>query len=188
MSDRHELRTVRNAKSRLDALASALPRIETDRLVLRGPRLGDWPFLEPIWTSERSRFIGGPMSPGDAWLDFSQCVASWILRGFGWLTVAAISDDEVLGLVGISHEYGDPEPELGWLLTEAAEGNGYALEAARALLPLAQEIFGAGNFVSYIDRRNVRSIRLAEKLGATPDGTSHPLDGNVMVYRHGDVH
>ena len=107
MSDCHELRTVRNAQPRMDALASALPRIATERLILRGPYLGDWPTLMPIWTTERGRFIGGPMSPGDAWLDFSQCVASWILRGFGWLTVSARSDDEVLGLVGISHEYGD---------------------------------------------------------------------------------
>jgi len=176
------------ARPLIDALASAIPVIETERLILLLPRLADWPALEPIWTTGRGRFIGGPMTGQDAWLDFSQCVSSWLLRGFGWLTVTRKSDRAVLGLVGYAQEYGDPEPELGWLLTEAAEGQGYATEAARAMLPLGHDLIGPGRFVSYVDSANRRSRRLAERLGAILDDKPHPLATGCLVYRHHREH
>lgn len=166
------------------ALAALVPRIETERLILRAPRLSDYETLEPIWTGARGAYIGGPMEPADAWLDFNQCVSSWLLRGIGFLTVVLKSDGTVLGLVGFGQEHGDPEIELGWLLTEVAEGHGYATEAAKALLPLGHELFGAGKFVSYIHRDNSASRRLAERLGAVPDAEPHPLYDDGMVYRH----
>lgn len=172
------------AKVAARAYTDPLPRIETDRLVLRAPRLEDWATLEPIWTTERGAYIGGPMSAEDAWLDFCQCVASWALRGIGWLTITQRKDSTVLGLVGVGQEYGDPEPEIGWMLTEEAEGHGYATEAAQAFLPLALKIVGSGKLVSYINRDNTASRRLAEKLGATPDTDPHPLYEDGMVYRH----
>lgn len=166
-------------------LAAPLPRIETERLILRAPAIADWPVLEPIWITERGRFIGGPMNAEDAWLDFNQCVASWLLRGIGWLTITLRGDGSVLGLVGVGQEHGDPEAEIGWMLIEAAEGRGYALEAARALLPLALDVIGAGRLVSYIHRDNAASVRLAEKLGAVCDARPHPLFPEGRVYRHG---
>ena len=174
------------AQPMIDLLASALPRIETARLTLRAPRLSDWPVLEPIWTTDRARFIGGPMSATDAWLDFCQLTAGWLLRGFGALTICRRSDDAVLGLVLLEHEFGDPEPELGWLLTSEAEGQGLATEAASALRAEGLRLFGSGGFVSYIDAANDRSIRIAERLNATPDAKPHPADDDVKVYRHGD--
>ncbi len=168
----------------MPAVAQAIPRIETERLVLRTPMLGDYPVLEPIWTGPRGRYIGGPMTAEDAWLDFNHCVASWLLRGIGWLTVTDKVDGSVLGLVGFGQEHGDPECELGWLLIEAAEGQGYATEAARALLPMGFAHFGAGKFVSYIHRDHHPSRALAERLGAVADADPHPLYPEGMVYRH----
>lgn len=165
-------------------IAAALPVIETDRLILRPPLIADWPVLEPIWTTERGRYIGGPMNGEDAWLDFNQCISSWLLRGYGFLTITNRTDNNVLGLVGLAQEHGDPEPELGWLLTEAAEGMGYATEAARAMLPLAHALIGAGRFVSYIHRDNAASIAIAERLGAVADAEPHPLFADGLVYRH----
>ncbi len=181
------LDVVAAAQPQIDAAAAAIPVIETDRLVLRAPCIEDWPVLEPIWTTGRGRYIGGPMSAGDAWLDFNQLTAGWLPRGYGALTITLRSDQAVLGLVLLEHEFGDPEPELGWLLCEAAEGQGFALEAARALLPMAREVLGPGNFVSYIHRDNIRSIRLAEKLGAVRDAGGHPSFAEALVYRHGGV-
>lgn len=177
------------AAARAEALAAALPRIETERLILRAPALADWPVLEPIWTTDRSRYIDGPYDGESAWLDFTQAVATWLLRGFGPLTITSKTDGAVLGLVVLGFEHGDPEPELGWLLTAGAEGQGYATEAARALLPEALALFGAGGFVSYIDPANHRSSRIAERLGARRDpsaeavfaGTADPC----QVWRHG---
>ncbi|MCG6901939.1 MAG: GNAT family N-acetyltransferase [Rhodobacter sp.] len=165
------------------AIAAALPVLRTQRLTLRAPRLEDWPLLAPIWRTRRSKFIGGPYSTEDAWLDFSQSVASWVLRGIGYWTVTLSADDSVLGLCGLGQEYCDPEPEFGWLFTRAAEGHGYATEATRAI---RDHLFAGGisGFVSYIDAGHARSIAVAERLGAWRDPDAAGADATTFVYRH----
>ncbi len=168
-----------------DVIAAAIPTLKTERLVLRAPQLADWPVLEPIWRTERGRYIGGPFGEEDAWLDFAQAVASWVLRGIGYWTVTAKADGAVLGLVGIGMEMSDPEPELGWLLTEAAEGRGIAFEAAAAVRDYA---FGAGltTCISFIDPANARSRALAERLGARREPAAPGIDPSVLVFRHSE--
>ena len=167
------------------AIAKALPVLETERLVLRAPRVEDWPVLEPIWTEDRAKYIGGPYDGEDAWLDFNGAVASWLLRGTGALTIALKDDDSPIGLVVLGAEHGDPEDELGWLLIESAEGKGYATEAATAMRDWALQTLGGGNFVSYVHDDNAASHNVARKIGATPDPKGHPLYDNCTVYRHG---
>lgn len=170
-----------------NAVAEAIPVLETDRLILRAPRIEDWPALEPIWRTERGAFIGGPFDEEDAWLDFTQAVASWVLRGIGYWTVTRRTDGAVLGLCGLGQEYTDPEPEFGWLVTEAAEGHGYALEAASAI---RDHLFAQGlpTCVSYVDADHGRSRRLAERLGAHRDTRAEaalPVEtAGTLVYRH----
>lgn len=163
-----------------------LPRIETDRLVLRPPRLADWPELKQLWTTERAEFIGGPFDDHEAWLDFNQLCASWLLRGFGpFAIIDRYNEDMVLGLLTLGFEYGDAEPELGWLLLEGAEGQSIAFEAAEAVLPFAEKIFGPGGFVAYVDPENTRGNRLAERLGAARDLLAEEdLDGRTYVWRY----
>lgn len=171
------------AAERAAGIVEAIPVLETERLILRAPRLDDWPVLEPIWTSDRARHMGGPMSPEEAWLDFNQLVASWLLRGFGAFVLEERTTGRALGIATLDHEWGDPEPEIGWLLIEEAEGRGIAREAGRALILHARELIGQGSFVAYMDRAHARSIRVAEALGGVPDAVRHPLDDEVMVYR-----
>lgn len=175
------------AAERADGIAETIPVLETARLRLRTPRLDDWPVLEPIWTTPRGRFIGGPMEPEAAWLDFNQIVASWLLRGYGAFTIEHRETGRVLGIATMDHEWGDPEPELGWLLIEEAEGRGFGTEAARELLAHARELLGAGSFVAYMARDHRRSIRIANALGGRPDAEPHPLDADVLVYRFPDT-
>ena len=176
------MQTPAKGAGQIAALTATVPEITTKRLTLRLPRLSDWPVLEPIWTTDRAVHIGGPMSAEDAWLDFNQCVAGWLLRGHGALTICDKATGAVLGLAVLGHEYGDPDPELGWLLTAEAEGKGYATEAAAALKALGQDIYGDA-LSSYIADGNAASVRVAEKLGGVPAGT-HPLDATVAIYRY----
>jgi RimJ/RimL family protein N-acetyltransferase len=169
-------------------LAALIPVIETERLRLRAPRLSDWSALEPIWTGSRARHIGGPFEAETGWHDFCHATASWLLRGIGFFTVEHRTSEEILGFVGVTHEWGDAELELGWLLTDAAEGHGYATEAAIAARDHAYKTAGLGPLVSYVDRGNRRSVALAKRLGATPDKTavlSGPNDdGETIAFRH----
>ncbi|WP_373635180.1 GNAT family N-acetyltransferase [Yoonia sp. SS1-5] len=169
-----------NGAQQIALLQAAVPVIETARLTLRLPQIDDWAILEPIWTSDRSRHFGGPFTPEDAWLDFNQLVAGWVLRGHGALTICT-KDGAVQGMVLLGHEFGDPDAELGWLLTADAEGHGYASEAAAALLPLCRKIYGA-DFVSYIAEANTASIRIAERLGAIKDAPHPRRSDDVVTY------
>lgn len=169
-----------------EQIAAAVPVIETERLILRAPRMADWPAYEAVFTTERARFMGGPFTPEDAFSDFAQAVSSWLLRGTGAWTITAKGADDALGWLYLWQEWSDPEPEMGWVLVEAAEGRGYAAEAARAVMPLALRLYGPGGFVSYIDDGNAASVRLAEKLGARRDLAAEAAMGEpgLMIYRH----
>ena len=169
-----------------DALGALVPVIETTRLRLRAPTLADYPAYEAVFVSQRSVHIGGPFGAEDAFKDFCQAVAGWMLRGAGAWTITAKGAEAPLGWIYLWHEFGDPEPEFGWLLTAAAEGHGYASEAARAVLPRALEIYGAGGVVSYIDAANHRSARIASDLGARRDPVAEAALGEagLQVYRH----
>ncbi|MFQ1699622.1 GNAT family N-acetyltransferase [Loktanella agnita] len=170
------------AAAQRDNIATAVPEITTERLVLRLPRIADWAVLEPIWTTDRAVHFGGPFTAEAAWLDFNQLVAGWVLRGHGALTICT-HDGAVQGMVLLGHEYGDPDAELGWLLTESAEGHGYATEAARAMLPLCRALYG-DDFVSYIAMANTASIRIAEKLGAVKDAPHPRRAADIVTYRY----
>lgn len=167
------------------AIAAVIPTLETERLILRAPRLSDFEVLEPIWRSDHGKFIGGPMNEEDAWLDFTQAVAGWVLCGIGYWVVT-LKDGAVLGLIGIGAETEDPELEFGWLFTTSAQGNGYATEAAKAVHGYAFQTLGLKTLVSFVDNTNARSIALAARLGATPDPTAVPAryQGQDTAFRH----
>ena len=168
------------------ALAALVPTLTTEGLTLRAPMLSDWETLSPIWRTDRAQYFGGPFNEEDAWLDFAQLVASWIFRGVGWWTVTLTETGKPLGVVGIAAEVGDPEPEMGWLFTQEAEGHGYASEAARAVHGYAFETMGLKTLVSFIDRKNDRSAALARRLGAVEDDSvlSPELAAEDYCFRH----
>lgn len=168
------------------ALGALVPVIETERLRLRAPAMTDYPAYEAVFVSERAMHIGGPFTAEAAYMDFCQAVAGWMLRGAGVWTVTTKVDDAPLGWVYLWQEFGDPEPEIGWIMTEAAEGFGYASEAAIAILPRAIALYGSGGVVSYIDAGNYRSARIAVKLGARrdPDAEAALGEADLHVYRH----
>lgn len=184
MIARHEQATPGPAEDLAAKFNALAPVIQTKRSRLRAPVLSDFPACAEIACSTRGRFVGGPMSREDAWSDFAAMVAGWSLHGHGGF---AIEDPEggVLGFVILGLEPGDHEVELGFALTEAAEGQGYAEEAARAVRNWAAQDLKLTQLVSYIDPANSRSIALAERLGATRDAQAEAaFEDGTHVYRH----
>src|SRR5205823_2815770 len=78
------------------------------------------------------------------------------------------------------------QPELGWALIRAHWGFGYATEAAAAIRDWAYESRSIDLLVSLISPDNVRSQRVAERLGATPTETVTPAHTKqkTVVWRH----
>lgn len=161
-----------------------IPHLETERLILRAPRVEDFETYAAFYASDRSRWEDGPLSRRDAWVEFATAAGAWILRGFGSLSVTERAGGRYLGEVGLYQPAHFPEPEIGWILVAEAEGRGIAFEAALAVRAWAYRTFGLGTLVSYIDHGNVRSIRLAERLGARLDAVALSCAPEAGVWRH----
>jgi RimJ/RimL family protein N-acetyltransferase len=78
------------------------------------------------------------------------------------------------------------QPELGWALIRAHWGHGYATEAVAAIREWAHEFRSIEQIVSLISPDNVRSQRVAERLGAVPTETVIPVDSGrkAVVWKH----
>lgn len=165
---------------------TAIPTLQTERLILRPPVMEDWPEYHALMISDRALYMGGPHSTKAAWGMFCHDVALWALMGHGALMMQDRASGQCLGQVGINHGPLFPEKELGWLVYPQAEGKGYAYEAAAAFRDWAFTVRGLQTLVSYIAPPNVRSIRLAQRLGAVPDETAARQDGDLddLVFRH----
>ncbi len=165
---------------------TVIPTLHTERLILRAPAMEDWPDYHALMISDRALYMGGPHSTKAAWGMFCHDVALWTLEGHGALMMEDRTTGECLGQVGINYGPLFPERELGWLVYPQAEGKGYAYEAAAALRDWAFKTRRLNTLVSYIAPPNLRSIRLAERLGAVPDETAQRQlgDEDDLVFRH----
>ncbi|MFT4959274.1 MAG: RimJ/RimL family protein N-acetyltransferase [Paracoccaceae bacterium] len=168
-----------------------IPTLETERLILRGPKPADFRAIANFFGSDRSRFVGGPKPIGGAWQFLTMMTGHWQMRQFGMWVITENHDDTGLGdtglgLVGFYYPVGWPEREIGWhIWSEETEGKGYAFEAAQAALDHAKTVLNWTTLVSYIAPDNARSIALAERLGATPDTAANlPETGDCACYRH----
>jgi len=168
----------------MSAFSLPIPVIETDRLILRAPREDDFDALAEFMTTDRSRFVGGPLDKPTAWRGFCGSLGHWALRGYGMWMVADQADDTPLGRVGFINHLGWDEPELGWHLFADAEGKGLAAEAARAARAYGARHFDLDGVISYIDPANARSVKLAERLGARFEREGAVLDHPCHVSRH----
>ncbi|MEM9707274.1 MAG: GNAT family N-acetyltransferase [Pseudomonadota bacterium] len=166
------------------AFRALVPVIETERLVLRAPDIGDFPLHAEICTGPRGIGLGGPLTREDAWYDFAQINATWLLRGHGYWTVTERTSGAAIGFVGIGFEPGDREPELGYFFAAEAEGRSLAAEAAGAARDQGFGPLGLVSLVSYIFKTNARSIALARRLGAVEDTPSDWEHVDCLVYRH----
>ena len=162
----------------------AIPMLETDRLILRAPKLADFEHWAAFFASERARYERGIMPRDDAWQVWASDTANWQLRGYGPFGVDDRATGQYLGEVGIYQPDSYPGPELGWFVVPEAEGKGIAAEAARAVMLWARRSFGWDRLVNFIDRRNARSIALGLRLGGAIDteGASEDSDDLVIVH------
>lgn len=173
----------------MTTLSIDIPVLETDRLILREPRLSDLDAMTAFGATDRTRFVGGVMAPWQSWNMLNAAIGHWITRGFGWWMVEDKASGAIAGRVGIGHHIDWPEPELGWVVYDGFEGRGIAYEAALAARNHAQGPMGFAPLISLIAPDNLRSRRLAERLGATVEREDAEVRGTAcMIYRHPQGH
>jgi RimJ/RimL family protein N-acetyltransferase len=162
-----------------------VPPVETARLLLRPWRDDD---LDGYATMCADRLVmahmgdGSTLSRDDAWRQMAMFVGHWQLRGFGMWAVEERETRRFIGRVGLHQPEGWPGLEVGWMLARDTWGRGYATEAGRASLDHAWNVLRADHVISVIAPENSASIRVAERLGESPEGT-YDLNGlEVLLY------
>jgi RimJ/RimL family protein N-acetyltransferase len=169
-----------------------IPRVETERLILRGHTLEDFPSFAAMWADPLvTRYIGGlPLSEEDSWAKFLRVAGHWALQGFGFWAVEEKASGKRIGEAGILNVKReivpsfDGVPELGWGLLPEVHGKGYATEAARAAIAWGEEKFGRVRMVCIIDPQNGPSLRVAERCGFKPVAdTIYKGDPTVLLER-----
>jgi RimJ/RimL family protein N-acetyltransferase len=171
------------------------PLLRTDRLLLRPWREDDLePFAalnaDPSVMEHFARPLDRPES--DAFV--ARIMAHFAREGFGFWAVEAPGVAPLVGLVGLARPafeaHFTPCVEIGWRLAAEHWGQGYATEAATAVLAHAFSPLGLPEVVAFTVPANQRSRRVMERLGMTrspaddfehpglPDG--HPLRPHVL--------
>lgn len=142
--------------------------IETERLLLRPPRIEDFDgYAELVGDEEAARHIGGHVVRAAAWRKFLQQPGAWAVQGFGMFSVLDRVSGQWLGQCGPWKPEGWPGNEVGWSFRRAVWGRGYASEAAIAAMGWAFANLGWQDVIHCIAKENVASQQLARRLGST---------------------
>ena len=162
------------------------PRLETDRLVLRMFVEDDWRALHEHYSdAECTRYtFRRVLTEAGTWRAMASMAGHWQLRGYGPYAVEEKSTQTVLGTIGLWYPIEWPEPEIKWALARRHQGKGYASEAVRAVQRMARQCLPGLALISFIDRENALSIRLALAVGATFEREVDFAGGVFHIYRH----
>ncbi len=150
-------------------------RIETERLTLRRLRMDDLDELVELQSeSEVARFMGAyDRAELVSWLRSDQ--EEWAQRGHGRIGVVERASGRLIGRTGLRYWPRFDETEVGWALSAAARGQGFATEAARACLEWGFHDLDQDYLTAMIQPENKRSRAVAERLGM------HPLRQDVLL-------
>ncbi|AQZ52048.1 GNAT family N-acetyltransferase [Martelella mediterranea] len=168
---------------------------ETERLIIRNWEDRDRDLFHEI-NSDDTVMAFFPMRRTRAESDalFDTIRAMIADTGYGFPAVELKDNGEVIGFTGLNKVYSadikpDGTPEIGWRMTTAHWGKGYATEAARAMIALAFDERGHDQLVSFAVADNHRSTAVMERLGMERDlagDFDHPSipDSHPHLKRH----
>lgn len=143
------------------------PILFTDRLLLRRPAAGDldgWAAFcaDPV----AMEHLGGPVARSIAWRQLCTMAGAWDIVGYGMFSVIERATGKWVGRLGPWQPEGWPGTEVGWGVSSEFSGKGYAHEGAAAAMDYAVDVLGWSTVIHTINPANIRSIRLAERLGS----------------------
>ncbi|MFF8093219.1 GNAT family N-acetyltransferase [Streptomyces sp. NPDC016675] len=150
-----------------------MTELRTERLVLRGWRASDmapWAALnaDPVVRA----YFPGVLTREQSEASAARFQADLDRRGWGWWAVEVAATGEFVGFTGLDPvEDGMPFTgvEAGWRLARPAWGNGYATEAARAVVGFAFEELELAEVLAVTAAGNLRSQAVMRRLGMTRD-------------------
>ena len=152
------------------------PSLRTERLLLRPWRPDDLDALAALNEHpEVMRWVAPnrPLRREESAELLDRLVRHWDEHGFGlWAVQPREEGAACIGFAGLAIPSFLPEVlpavEVGWRLERGHWGRGLGTEAARASVRYGLGTLELRRIVSIIDAGNVRSLRVADKLGMRP--------------------
>ncbi|WP_239806564.1 GNAT family N-acetyltransferase [Croceicoccus hydrothermalis] len=153
-------------------------------MLLRPARMADYPAHRAMELAPD--FALGPTTAHESWHRFQRMAGNWLLQGYGMFMAFNRQTHEFLGNVGLNDfrrgiDGIDGFPEAGWVFTSAAHGHGFATEGAIAAHGWFDAHFAPRRTVCIISPENMRSLRVAEKLGYRVFGEGCHLGETVVL-------
>ncbi len=161
---------LRPQRDRRRAVADVvLTVIQTARLELREMREDDAAFIAVLLNQPSFiRFIGdrGVRTEADARRYIRDGpVSSYRVHGFGLYLVELTETQAPIGICGLLQRNELDDPDIGFAVAEPYQGNGYAYEAAAAVIVHSRNQPGIDRIGAITLADNAASIRLLQKLG-----------------------
>lgn len=171
--------------------------IETERLILRLWRDEDLePFAQMCADEEVMAWLGGVLTRDGAQAYMDRAQDAFAQLGMARYAIERKADGAFLGACGLMPSHSrlplPPFIDIGWRLSRLAWGQGYATEAARAVMRDGFERLELAEIAAITARINLRSRAVMERLGMARDKASdfadpvHPEDDPMrptVVYR-----
>jgi RimJ/RimL family protein N-acetyltransferase len=162
-------------------------KLETDRLILRDYRPEDWERVHTYGADpEFSKFeLWGPNTVEDTKKFVSDMVAQTQQRDRYKFDVAVVlkKNDLLIGGSGIRRESQTScVANLGWAIHPEFQKQGFATEAAQALIKFGFEKLRLTVIYAICDTRNTSSLKVMEKLGMNRVGhiVGHKIQKGVL--------
>ena len=161
------------------------PQIETARLRLRVPVPEDADPLSSIWSDpEVTKFIPIILfRTKDEIKEFIPLtVQRWEERGFGLFSVVNKENDTMIGYCGLQFLNGTGEVEIYYGFSKDAWDNGFATEAARAVLRYGFEKVKLDHIAGVTQPENTASQKVLEKIGLEKQPETRKFYENDCAY------
>jgi RimJ/RimL family protein N-acetyltransferase len=167
-----------------------IPTVKTDRLILRGHTVADYPDCAALWADpDVVKYLGTQPSTGEqAWARVLRYVGHWTLLGYGFWVITERATGRFAGEIGMADFKREIDPplgdhETGWALAPWAHGRGFATEALRAVLAWADAKFPGTPTMCMIDPPNTASLRVAQKCGYVEQRRATYQGEDIVVLR-----
>jgi RimJ/RimL family protein N-acetyltransferase len=146
--------------------------LETERLLIRGPRPGDGAAIhEAIQESLENLLPWMPwahtnQTPEDVEAILRRSIALFQMRDDLRMNMYRKSDGLFVGGTGLHEiDWDVPRFEIGYWVRKSLEGQGYVTEAVKGLTTFCFETLHAERVEILMDARNTRSAAVAERAG-----------------------
>ena len=173
--------------------------VQSKRLILRHMTASDAAFIfklvnEPSWLENIGDRNVHSVQDAERFIQ-DKVLAMYETCGFGMYVVESKVHGVPIGTCGVVRRETLPSADIGYALLPEFWGQGFALEAASAVIDYAHEVLKLPPLLAIVSPANARSCRLLEKLGfefqrmirLTPEDEELKLYSALKVSRRSEI-